>query len=262
MRAGNASPRALRHKAPNKEINNSKLGIATASKTVETKEIFVLPLKRKLEQTYMWQRPKVFSWNIPRSCCCSESASLGIRSMWCQSRHNKLIHGWWRLKRRAFPERPELYWKTNVKLTSWSVTENAHISFFGKFNVIVPNTSEPKRKYPNSPINTYRTMIINIAWEIKQKFNHRATFSNFNSNHLCWELRNFHQMILVSSSRFQVARSNIELAINIFNGIESFRRLTTPIASKAKRTVPKKSGKFLIAPNACLSSNVNGVSKM
>lgn len=31
--AGNANPSADRHKAPNNEINNSKFGIATASKT-------------------------------------------------------------------------------------------------------------------------------------------------------------------------------------------------------------------------------------
>lgn len=33
MRAGNAKPRADRQRAPNKDMNNSKLGIATASKT-------------------------------------------------------------------------------------------------------------------------------------------------------------------------------------------------------------------------------------
>lgn len=37
MIAGNANPSAERHSAPNSEINNSKLGIATASKTVDEK---------------------------------------------------------------------------------------------------------------------------------------------------------------------------------------------------------------------------------
>lgn len=36
MMAGNANPRADRHSAPNNDMNNSRFGIATANKTINT----------------------------------------------------------------------------------------------------------------------------------------------------------------------------------------------------------------------------------
>lgn len=53
MRAGNTSPKAERQSAPNSEINNSKFGIATASKTVELIDLVRLLDERKFQICYL-----------------------------------------------------------------------------------------------------------------------------------------------------------------------------------------------------------------
>lgn len=126
IRAGNTSPNAERHSAPNKEINNSRLGIATARRT-EVKfrkcvRFFTIEFLKKIFLfTYMWPAPvrsrdfekinKLWTqfkpsktWRINLlvvfercihktiSWCSTRSVSPNNQSMWCRWQHSKLIH--------------------------------------------------------------------------------------------------------------------------------------------------------------------------
>lgn len=120
LTAGKASPSADKHNAPNSDINSSRFGMATASKTnanrMEGSEKQLIkaqcnkcaPAKRFI--TYMWLVPAVCVQRIPKvvSVDYFRPSSPHNRSMWCRWPHNRPIHVWWKYQMPAYLLQAEL----------------------------------------------------------------------------------------------------------------------------------------------------------
>lgn len=144
--AGNASPNADRHRAPNKEMNSSIFGMATASKTKPRNKnrieiVFVIE-----SAAHMLQRPAKFASRIPRSLCISGIVWLNTRSTWCRSRHSRPVRGWWKWWMQASLALPLLFCGLQ-RWISWSFRNvhvwRSHMSFRGRFKVMEPRISDP-----------------------------------------------------------------------------------------------------------------------
>lgn len=210
--AGNANPRADRHSAPNSEMNSSRLGMATASRTVDGRNTPAINTNRPagplspaaiaLTRDQHQARshgilPEYFARAAANALHhvigpCDVDRHIARQAMCDEDR--KRQHTLHTLRQTTFAnknqpnQKPISRCQQRLAANKFQIT---YISSAGRFSVIEPWMASPYLMNPNRPIPTYSSTITTMPWfsTPNEPPNAFGVFISFSSGNICTKHR-------------------------------------------------------------------------